>query len=561
VSDAPQPARKIGRYLVEELVGEGSMAFVYRARDPQIGRTVAVKMLKPAIGLDAEYLERFHREAQSAGGISHPNIVTIYDVGDCDGVPYIAMEYINERTLAAHLEEGGTFPLEQVLSIAVQLASALDYAHRRGIVHRDLKPENILMLDGGATVKLTDFGVARVENAEDLQRTLAGALLGTPRYMSPEQVASKHVDGRSDLFSLGAILYELLTGRKAFEKNNLAFLMLQILQENPPAIADLAPDVPVGLQRIVAKLLNKRPEQRFTTGSQLIEALEREIDAIEARRENAAEDKYLPMRYRLAAMASAALAVLFVASMAIVYVVEAGVLRNQVIASGASLAKFVAVHSAVPVLDQNWLPLRVFVEDAQARDSLDYLVVTDHAGVVQASTVAALVGKPYHVPQQEAVGSNSGVGVSAADIADRSVYLFDTPILFQKVAIGRIYLGVDRAGITQVLSSTLWLMATLAFAAIATVAGLAFAFAQYIGRPLKTLRRALDDMGAGDLDRRISETRNDEFGTLFKTFNLATSSLQARVARETRPQPAAPPAIVVDNSLATDETIIVSARR
>ncbi|HEV2650597.1 MAG TPA: protein kinase [Rhizomicrobium sp.] len=561
MSDIQQPVRKIGRYQVEELVGEGSMAFVYRARDPQIGRTVAVKMLKPEIGLDAEYLERFHREAQSAGGISHPNIVTIYDVGECDGVPYIAMEYINERTLAAHLETGVRLPLEQVLAIAIQLASALDYAHRRGIVHRDLKPENILILDGGATVKLTDFGVARVENAEDLQRTLTGALLGTPRYMSPEQVASKHVDGRSDLFSLGAVLYELLTGRKAFDKNNLAFLMLQILQENPPSIADLAPDVPVGLQRVVAKLLNKRPEQRFSTGSQLIEALEREIDAIEARRENDAQDKYVPMRYRLAAMASAALAVLFVASMAIIYVVEAGVLRDQVIDSGASLAKFVAVHSAVPVLDQNWLPLRVFVEDARARNSLDYLVVTDHAGVVQASTVAALIGKPYHAPQQASVASSSGVVVSTADIEDRNVFLFDTPIIFQKVAIGRIYLGVDRAGIAHVLSSTLWLMAALALAAILAVAGLAFAFGHYIGRPLKTLRRALDDLGSGDLDRRISEARKDEFGTLFKTFNLAAGSLQARVARETRPQPAPPPAIVVDNSLATDETIIVSARR
>jgi len=267
------------------------------------------------------------------------------------------------------------------------------------------------------------------------------------------------------------------------------------------------------------------------------------------------------MRYRLAAMASAALAVLFIASMAIIYVVEARVLRDQVIDSGGSLAKFVAVHSALPVLDQNWLPLRVFVEDAQARDSLDYLVVTDHANVVQASTVSGLVGEPYRAPSQTSVSARSGVAVSTADISDREVYLFDTPIIFQKVTIGRIYLGVDRAGIAHVLASTLWLMTALALAAVLAVAGLAFAFGHYIGRPLKTLRRALDDLGAGDLDRRISEVRRDEFGTLFKTFNLAAGTLQARTTRETRQVPQPLPAIVVDNSAATDETIIISARR
>jgi HAMP domain-containing protein/tRNA A-37 threonylcarbamoyl transferase component Bud32 len=528
-----KPIERIGRYQVECLAGEGATAMVYRARDPEIGRTVAIKVLKQEAFVDQDYLNRFQREAQSAGAISHPNIVTIYDVGKVADVPYITMEFLDEQSLKELLASGTRLPFKSVVRIAIQLASALDYAHQRGVIHRDVKPANILLIGGGETVKLTDFGIARMQGGGDLQRTEVGLVMGTPQYMSPEQVAGHIVDGRSDLFSLGSILYELLTGSKPFDDANVARLMLQILEEEPEPIATKAPGTPVGMQRIVRKLMNKRPERRYETGAQLVKALERELDAANAREEEARRNKFMPLRVKLALSSGAMLAVIFVLCMSVVYVVEARIVRNQVFDAGASLAKFVAVHSAVPVLDQNWVPLRLFVDDAQKRSSLDYLVVTDHDNFVQASTEANLVGKPFQRAGRNAmIATSPDVNVSSVAMHDgRNIFLFDTPILFQKTEIGHIFLGIDQAGVARVLGTMLWLMTMLGLFAVCAVASLSFLFARFIARPLRALQRALQDFGAGDMDRRISETRNDEFGSLFDAFNSTAEHLQGRVGK------------------------------
>jgi serine/threonine-protein kinase len=528
-----KPIERIGRYQVECLAGEGATAMVYRARDPEIGRTVAIKVLKQEAFVDQDYLNRFQREAQSAGAISHPNIVTIYDVGKVADVPYITMEFLDEQSLKELLASGTRLPFKSVVRIAIQLASALDYAHQRGVIHRDVKPANILLIGGGETVKLTDFGIARMQGGGDLQRTEVGLVMGTPQYMSPEQVAGHIVDGRSDLFSLGSILYELLTGSKPFDDANVARLMLQILEEEPEPIATKAPGTPVGMQRIVRKLMNKRPERRYETGAQLVKALERELDAANAREEEARSNKFMPLRVKLALSSGAMLAVIFVLCMSVVYVVEARIVRNQVFDAGASLAKFVAVHSAVPVLDQNWVPLRLFVDDAQKRSSLDYLVVTDHDNFVQASTEANLVGKPFQRAGRNAmIATSPDVNVSSVAMHDgRNIFLFDTPILFQKTEIGHIFLGIDQAGVARVLGTMLWLMTMLGLFAVCAVASLSFLFARFIARPLRALQRALQDFGAGDMDRRISETRNDEFGSLFDAFNSTAEHLQGRVGK------------------------------
>src|SRR5689334_10584201 len=518
-----KPIERIGRYQVECQAGEGATAMVYRARDPEIGRTVAIKVLKQEAFVDQDYLNRFQREAQSAGAISHPNIVTIYDVGKVADVPYITMEFLDEQSLKELLASGTRLPFKSVVRIAIQLASALDYAHQRGVIHRDVKPANILLIGGGETVKLTDFGIARMQGGGDLQRTEVGLVMGTPQYMSPEQVAGHIVDGRSDLFSLGSILYELLTGTKPFDDPNVARLMLQIMEEEPEPIATKAPGTP----------MNKRPERRYETGAQLVKALERELDAANAREEEASRNKFMPLRVKLALSSGGMLAVIFVLCMSVVYVVEARIVRNQLFDAGASLAKFVAVHSAVPVLDQNWVPLRLFVDDAQKRSSLDYLVVTDHDNFVQASTEANLVGKPFRRPARNAmIATSPDVNVSSVAMHDgRNIFLFDTPILFQKTEIGHIFLGIDRAGVTRVLGTMLWLMTMLGLFAVCAVGSLSFLFARFIARPLRALQRALQDFGAGDMDRRISETRNDEFGSLFDAFNSTAEHVQGRVGK------------------------------
>ncbi len=534
MADAEREPTKIGRYEIECMVGEGAMAKVYRARDPEIDRVVAVKVLKDELCVDEDYVNRFLREAKAAGAISHPNIVTVFDVGRVGNAPYITMEFLAEKSLADALAEHEKLPIKRVVSIGIQLARALDLAHRRGIVHRDVKPGNILLMEKGETVKITDFGIARLDRSEDLQKTYAGTVIGTPRYMSPEQAAGRAVDGRSDLFSLGVILYELLTGKKAFDSNNVATLMLQIMQKEPEPCRVVAPDVPASLQRIVSRLLQKRPEQRFRTGAQLAEALERELAAITAREEEASRNKFIPLRVRWAISAGAALAVLFLISLGIVYYVELRVVRAQVIDSGAAIAKFIATETAVPVLSQNWVPLELFVKDASERGSFDYLAVTDHDHIVKAATGQDIVGKPFAPPP------NARLIVKAADFTasevnlpgGKAAFLFDTPILFQKTEIGRIYVGISRAGMDSVLRSTLLLMSNIGILTVLSAVGMLYVFGGLLGRPMRLLSNAMRDLGQGDLDRRIAETRNDEFGQLFTAYNHMAEGVQARFAKE-----------------------------
>jgi serine/threonine-protein kinase len=549
---------RIGRYEIEEKIGEGASAIVYRAHDPQIDRTVAIKVLKQDKGVDQEYLARFQREAKSAGAISHPNIVTIYDLGSIEGAPYIAMEYVDARSLEAILAVGGTFTIKQVVRIAIQLAQALDYAHRQGVIHRDIKPANILLLDDDETVKLTDFGVARLTGADDLQKTHAGTMLGTPRYMSPEQVSGRDTDGRSDLFSLGTILYELLARRRTFDNDNLGLLMVQILQQDPPPIAASVPGVPGGVQRAVAKLLHKRPEQRFQTGAQLAQTLSRELKAIEDAEDEKRRDRFLPLRLKLAGLAGATLAVLFLICMGIVYDVESRMVQARMLDSGGSLAKFVAVQTAVPVLGQNWLPLKLFVADARERGSFDYLAVTDHRGIVQAATDEAAVGKHLSAPIDTRVFSQTPALTASSAIlpGGKPVFLFQTPILFQKTVIGRIYLGISQDGTARVLRATLWLLTALGVISVLAVTGLSYLLGAMIARRLRLLRDALTAFGGGDRDRRVARAGSDEIGQLFSAFNRMADHL-SQVEAGGAEDVADPTPLPVGEARADDATIIL----
>jgi serine/threonine-protein kinase len=271
------PYEHIDRYEVQEVVGRGAMGVVYRARDPVIGRVVALKTIDLPDGIPGEQradsLERFAREARAAGLLSHPNIVTIYDVGKAgeNGSSYIAMEFVEGRTLRQMVPHGERKPSEEILRIALQVARALDYAHRRGIIHRDVKPANILIRDDGL-VKLADFGVARIESSE-LTRT--GQSVGSPSYVAPEMLLDQPVDGRADLFSLGVILYEVLTGEKPFKGENLASLYRQILSETPALPSTRNDAIPREWDTIISRLLEKKPEDRYSGAAQLIEDLRR----------------------------------------------------------------------------------------------------------------------------------------------------------------------------------------------------------------------------------------------------------------------------------------------
>ncbi len=262
-----------GRYRIQSEIGRGSMGVVYKARDPEIDRTIALKVLRHDRIGDEDMVRRFFREAKAAGRLSHPSIVVVYDVGQDHGTVFIAMELVQGQGLEKVMKAGPVEP-KKALEFCRQVALALDYAHKQGIVHRDVKPSNIIVTPSGG-VKITDFGIARIQDASTSEQTQIGSILGTPAYMSPEQVRGERVDGRSDLFSLGTILYEMLAGQKPFKGANMVEIFQAISGSEPPVLA--APDhvIPEELKMVVRKALEKNPEDRFQSGSELAGALEK----------------------------------------------------------------------------------------------------------------------------------------------------------------------------------------------------------------------------------------------------------------------------------------------
>jgi len=253
----------LGRYQIVSQLGRGAMGTVYRAIDPAIERTVAIKTLNPDLPDEniAEVKERFLREAKSAGKLNHPNVVTVYDVGETGGIAYIAMEFLEGRSLRQVLDSGEPLPLQFVVNIVAQMADALDYAQRYGIVHRDIKPANIMISPSGYA-KLTDFGVAYMPSSS---MTQTGTVLGSPKYLSPEQVLGLPVDGRADIFALGVVLFEMLARKTPFERPEITvFQLMQAICTNPaPRVTSLNPDIPTAFDTILAHALGKRPEERY----------------------------------------------------------------------------------------------------------------------------------------------------------------------------------------------------------------------------------------------------------------------------------------------------------
>ncbi|OGI47270.1 MAG: serine/threonine protein kinase [Candidatus Muproteobacteria bacterium RIFCSPHIGHO2_01_FULL_65_16] len=264
----------LGRYQVEKELGKGAMGTVYLGRDPRINRVVAIKTLALSLEFDESELQqvknRFFREAETAGKLNHPNIVTIYDAGEEHDLAFIAMEYLQGKDLTHYINADKPLPAAWVMDVCAKVADALDYAHRQGVVHRDIKPANIMYNEADNSVKVTDFGIARITASS---RTRTGVVLGTPSYMSPEQLAGKPVDGRSDLFSLGVTMFELLTGKQPFGGDSMAALMYQIANAKHPDATRLRTDLPPCARTIVDRALLKEPEKRFQSGEEMRQAL------------------------------------------------------------------------------------------------------------------------------------------------------------------------------------------------------------------------------------------------------------------------------------------------
>ncbi|WP_010214853.1 serine/threonine-protein kinase [Sphingomonas sp. PAMC 26621] len=536
---------RLGRYRIDDCLGEGAMAEVYRAHDPEIDRQVAIKVLKPDFARDREIGARFLREARAAGALSHANIATIYDVGETDGVAYIAMELVDGQPLDVALQAQGRMPYERVLAIGQQLASALAYAHRAGVVHRDIKPSNILLSSDGRTAKLLDFGVARIGELDPLAadaqlgRTQVGQLIGTPRYMSPEQALGLPVDQRSDLFSLGVVLYEMVTGKVAFPGTALATLAIQIAQEKVEPIDRNVGDCPPGLRFVIDKLLAKKPEQRFATGEALERALAQELAA---HADKPVGRRGLSLRIKLPLALSLVTAAALVACTTTTMARERGTLEHMAITSGGSIASFVTNNAAVLAAEnaglaageQDWSALQAFAVTASRDPAIRDLIVTDSGGTIRAAGDAKLVGQRYRPasgePVMERAGDSQVSGV--ADSGRGAGIRFVHPIVYAGARFGTVDLVVRRTGLDAALAgarTSLLLLSAVVMLAVLLVGYLSGAM---VARPLGRLRKALDDAASASFALRISDRRGDEFGAVFEAFNRTAAAIEPRLSGE-----------------------------
>ncbi len=264
----------LGRYRIERELGRGAMGTVYLGHDPQIGRAVAIKTMALSREFEGSELTearaRFFREAEMAGRLRHPDIVTIFDASEDQGLAFIAMEFVDGHDLLRHTLPGRLLPVPVVLATLARVAHALAHAHREGVVHRDVKPANVMINPVTGAVKVTDFGIARIADA---CRTRTGLVLGTPSFMSPEQMAGRRVDGRSDLYSLGVMLFQLLTGALPHASDSMADLMHRIVNDTAPDVRTLRPELPEALANVVALALEKRVDVRYADGRQLADDL------------------------------------------------------------------------------------------------------------------------------------------------------------------------------------------------------------------------------------------------------------------------------------------------
>jgi serine/threonine-protein kinase len=263
--------KQLGNYKIVNELGRGGMAVVYRAYQSSLNRYVAIKVLPARLGFDQEFVERFQREALASAQLRHPNIVVIHDVGHEQGIYFIVMELLEGRTLKQIVEEEGALPVERATRVVEQVAAALDYAHQRGFVHRDVKPANIFVSKEGHTT-LTDFGIAKAAS-EAQQLTRTGMLMGTPEYMSPEQAEGDNVDYRTDLYALGVVLYQMLVGQVPFRGTTPHAILHAVIYEPPIPLRRLRPDLSPGIESMVLKAIDKRPERRYQSGAELAEAL------------------------------------------------------------------------------------------------------------------------------------------------------------------------------------------------------------------------------------------------------------------------------------------------
>jgi len=275
-SVSANPKERFGKYLVEEVIGHGGMGVVLKARDPDLNRLVAIKILGTHLAYSATARRRFLREARAVASISHPHVLTIHSVEEHENTPFIVMEYVSGQSLKEYVNSKGRLDSHETIKLTAQIAQGLAAAHAQGIIHRDVKPGNVMLHEGATRVRLADFGLARV-TFDNSELTSHDQSVGTPAYMAPEQVRCEEIDARADLFSLGCVVFFMLTGRSPFQGRSSGETMTKIIEEKPPRLKDINSEVPSALSDIVDRLLQKKPGDRYQSAFEVAEECSRYV--------------------------------------------------------------------------------------------------------------------------------------------------------------------------------------------------------------------------------------------------------------------------------------------
>ena len=528
----------IGRYRIDGVLGAGAMAVVYAGFDPQIERPVAIKCLHAEVAADPAYRRRFLAEARAAGHLTHPHIVTIFDVGETDdGRAWIAMERLSGTTLAERVASEGFPPLPVIMELVRQIASALDYAHAHGVVHHDIKPDNIIVAEGWQQARVNDFGIAERRATAAGARDPRSEIGGTPAYMAPEHLRGEASDSRSDLFSLGVVLYWLLSGTLPWPDTDDVPTLLRERQRLPlPPLPPRDPATPSMLIDIVHTLLDPVAGARYQHGAEVIADLRLARREYERQRDTPLANRLMSLRLRWVASLGAVLCLTLLLGLAAIHARQNAAITGLALDFGSSMGRMIASEAAENLLLGDQPGTRALVEDMARNEQIHYLAIANRYGEVIASTRRDQLGGklPALAAQSRVAVNGDTAGYRAAgDAGHDDMLVFDVPVRYQAAAVGALRLGVSTTPLRAAQRMALGVIAAVLLLTLLAVIGAAWWLSRRLATLLDLITDGLLRVARGDTRHRIRLVRRDELGRVFAAFNVMAGALHKR------PQPPA----------------------
>ncbi|NVJ66428.1 MAG: serine/threonine protein kinase [Gammaproteobacteria bacterium] len=562
----------IGRYKILEELGRGAMSVVYRAEDPDIGRQLAIKLLKHDLIEQDEYRELFVSEAKSAGRLSHPSIVTIYDTGIWNGRPFIAMELLEGTTLEEYLYLNDALSLDDLIRMAKKLSQALEYAHRQGVIHRDLKPENIFVVEQGKNFKITDFGIAKIESdylqgqlgQDDEAAERDDRIMGTPAYMSPEQISGHGIDAKTDFYSLGVILYQASKGELPFKAINHAAMLQAVLQQNPEPL-NMNSESGAIWQSIVFRLLQKNPDLRYESAQILIDELEKLEKEHQENIKGLAEFKFVSMSARWAMGLSAFVFLVMIVGMIWVNKRQTDLMNQLMFDYGFSISQIIASETAEPLLLEESLSLQSITETIAENQQILHLSIRDKNQLIASSSQKTDVGQPFVESEVWQPISDSAKGAIYYDESSfaEAAYYFDSPIIYQQKEVGRVNVAISRTNLQQATNSSLLTMVIWMLLILLVVFSGVYWLTKKFAKRVNISRQKIHDIRLYGEAEPISISMHDELGRMEQEINRLSHKIAGltRTQKITLVDVNAELAAELENAQEVDKTIVISPNK